>query len=158
MKRYTSLHVLVIFLLSVSGVVAQSTTSALSAYYELKDALVATNAAGAKKEALTLISAIKLIKENKLSDPVKRALRSASTQATAISKETDIKNQRKLFEGLSTAMISVAKSTKTSTAYVQYCPMAFGGKGASWLSSKREVRNPYFGDKMLTCGSVKEEI
>jgi hypothetical protein len=36
--------------------------------------------------------------------------------------------------------------------------MAADGKGASWLSDKREVRNPYYGDKMLTCGSVKESI
>jgi Cu(I)/Ag(I) efflux system membrane fusion protein len=42
--------------------------------------------------------------------------------------------------------------------YYQYCPMAFDNKGAYWLSSTEEIRNPYFGDKMLTCGSTKDVI
>lgn len=42
--------------------------------------------------------------------------------------------------------------------YYQYCPMAFDNKGAYWLSDTEEIRNPYFGDKMLTCGSTVEVI
>lgn len=42
--------------------------------------------------------------------------------------------------------------------YVEYCPMAFDNKGAVWVSSTKEVRNPYFGEKMLNCGEVKEII
>lgn len=40
--------------------------------------------------------------------------------------------------------------------YMQYCPMAFNNKGAYWFASDKEVMNPYFGDQMLHCGSVKE--
>jgi Cu(I)/Ag(I) efflux system membrane fusion protein len=36
--------------------------------------------------------------------------------------------------------------------------MAFNDKGAYWLSDKEAIRNPYFGDKMLTCGSVEETL
>jgi len=36
--------------------------------------------------------------------------------------------------------------------------MAFGNKGADWLSEKDEVLNPYFGDMMLRCGEVKGEL
>jgi hypothetical protein len=36
--------------------------------------------------------------------------------------------------------------------------MAFNNEGAYWLSAEKEVNNPYFGDKMLHCGSVKEEL
>jgi hypothetical protein len=82
----------------------------------------------------------------------------AKTHALAISKSQDVDDQREAFEGLSTSMIALTKATKPAKAYVQFCPMAGGGKGASWLSDKREVRNPYYGDKMLKCGSVKEEI
>jgi hypothetical protein len=158
MKSYPFYSALAGFLLMSVGVLAQDTAPALSAYYELKDALVATDPQKAKNEALTFVSAIKTVKADKLSATVKKALNMASAQATAISKTADIKQQRKQFEGLSTAMITVTKATKASKAYVQYCPMAFDGKGASWLSSKREVRNPYYGIKMSTCGSVKEEI
>lgn len=158
MKSYILYSLMAGFLLMSVGVLAQDTEPALSAYYELKDALVATNPKKAKIEALTLVSAFKTVKADKLSASVKKALNMASAQAMAISKTTDIEQQRKQFEGISTAMITVVKASKASKAYVQYCPMAFDGKGASWLSSKREVRNPYYGSKMLTCGSVKEEI
>jgi len=38
---------------------------------------------------------------------------------------------------------------KDTTAYYQYCPMAFGNEWAFWLSETEEIRNPYFGDMML---------
>jgi hypothetical protein len=31
-------------------------------------------------------------------------------------------------------------------------------KGAMWISEMKEVKNPYFGAKMLTCGTVEEVI
>jgi Cu(I)/Ag(I) efflux system membrane fusion protein len=34
--------------------------------------------------------------------------------------------------------------------------MAFKDKGAFWLSGEKEIKNPYFGEAMLTCGEVKE--
>ena len=54
-------------------------------------------------------------------------------------------------------MIKVAEIT-SGEVYKQYCPMAFEGKGGYWLSNSKEVRNPYYGDKMLKCGSVQETI
>ena len=36
--------------------------------------------------------------------------------------------------------------------------MAGNDKGAYWLSKESKIKNPYFGDEMLTCGSVKETI
>lgn len=42
--------------------------------------------------------------------------------------------------------------------YRQYCPMALNNKGSYWLSDKEPIRNPYFGDQMLTCGETKEVI
>ena len=31
-------------------------------------------------------------------------------------------------------------------------------KGAIWLSSTKEVKNPYLGKAMSTCGEVQEEL
>ena len=42
--------------------------------------------------------------------------------------------------------------------FIQYCPMAFGNQGATWLSAEGSVMNPYFGDEMLTCGVVRETL
>lgn len=45
-----------------------------------------------------------------------------------------------------------------STIYLEFCPMAFDNKGACWISFDKEIKNPYFGAKMLTCGEVKKII
>ena len=42
--------------------------------------------------------------------------------------------------------------------YKQFCPMAFEGKGGYWVSTSEDIKNPYYGDKMLTCGKVVEVI
>ena len=36
--------------------------------------------------------------------------------------------------------------------------MADNDNGAYWLSKEEKVINPYFGDAMLKCGSVKQVI
>jgi hypothetical protein len=42
--------------------------------------------------------------------------------------------------------------------YEQFCPMYKNNEGGVWLSMNEEIRNPYFGDKMLKCGKVQREI
>ena len=146
--------------LSLSSFIAsvQTTAPALTAYYNVKDALVSTDAAKAKTSAAELVAALDKVNAANLSATDKKAMATAKTKAADISKSTDVDVQREAFEGLSTSMIALAKATKPAKTYVQFCPMAAEGKGASWLSDKKEVRNPYYGDKMLKCGSVKEEI
>ena len=39
-----------------------------------------------------------------------------------------------------------------------HCPMARDGKGGDWLQRPGELRNPYFGSAMLTCGDVVKEL
>jgi len=46
----------------------------------------------------------------------------------------------------------------TQKIYVDYCPMASNNQGAIWLSADKEIRNPYFGDKMLKCGEIQQTI
>lgn len=72
----------------------------------------------------------------------------------------DIEKQRELFSVLSNQIIETVETfgLKIGTLYIAYCPMAFGDKGAYWLSEIEEINNPYFGDIMLRCGEVKKEI
>nr|WP_293842944.1 DUF3347 domain-containing protein [uncultured Arsenicibacter sp.] len=158
MKIIRSFIIATTLLVSSLMATAQSTAPVLTAYYGVKDALVATNATKAKTGATTLVMVLSKVDAAKLSTADKKALETAKTKATAISKTTDVETQREAFEELSVSMIALAKATKPAKTYVQFCPMAAEGKGASWLSDKKEVRNPYYGDKMLKCGSVKEEI
>jgi hypothetical protein len=36
--------------------------------------------------------------------------------------------------------------------------MAGEGKVAIWLSEYKEIKNPFFGSKMIKCGSVQKQI
>jgi len=69
----------------------------------------------------------------------------------------DINGQRKVFSNFSNELYKVIKifDLTGKTVYYQYCPMAFE-EGAFWLSTTKEIRNPYFGAQMLSCGEIKE--
>ena len=72
----------------------------------------------------------------------------------------NIEEARDNFIHISEQMIMVSKSLKPriDKMYVQLCPMADRNNGARWLSKEKKVLNPYFGEAMLKCGSVKEEL
>lgn len=74
--------------------------------------------------------------------------------------EMNISEARELFIELSEQMIVLQKQVdqKSKTVFVMYCPMANQDKGARWLSYEKEIRNPYFGSAMLTCGEVTEVL
>ncbi|WMX13779.1 efflux RND transporter periplasmic adaptor subunit [Aureispira sp. CCB-E] len=68
--------------------------------------------------------------------------------------------QRAAFATLSDELIPLVKvfGITEGTFFVQYCPMALDDKGANWLSQEEGIQNPYFGDKMLRCGSIEETL
>ena len=80
--------------------------------------------------------------------------------ASGITNARDIESQRTAFSSLSNHFIELVRKSglESGELFVDYCPMALNDKGANWLSNMKEIRNPYFGDKMLTCGEVKEVI
>ena len=81
--------------------------------------------------------------------------------AKAVAEAADLKARRKAFKPLSDALIARIREggiDAVGDAYVVHCPMAFGNTGADWLSAEPRVLNPYFGDAMLTCGSVTDTL
>ena len=68
--------------------------------------------------------------------------------------------QRKQFDFVSQALIKAISvfGLPKGTLYVQHCPMAFNNTGADWISDEKQIRNPYFGDKMMKCGIVKMQL
>lgn len=81
------------------------------------------------------------------------------TLATQIAEADELDIQRTYFSALTAEMESLFEDALSSgTIYKLHCPMAFDGEGADCYSEVSEIRNPYFGDKMLTCGRVEEEI
>lgn len=72
---------------------------------------------------------------------------------------TDIEKQRESFAAFTEVVKRMLANKITSgEIYYDYCPMAFNGKGAYWLSNDKNIQNPYFGDKMLNCGTVEEVL
>lgn len=79
--------------------------------------------------------------------------------ALAMKETDDIEKQRELFSKLTEKIEPLFKASISEGAiYKQFCPMAFDGKGGYWISNMEEIRNPYYGDKMLKCGKVVEKI
>jgi Cu(I)/Ag(I) efflux system membrane fusion protein len=81
--------------------------------------------------------------------------------ATAASAADNIEAFRVEFEELAAAMIDIDYyfgHLETIDYYVTLCPMAFNNRGAYWLQNAHTVANPYYGHKMLRCGSVTDTI
>ncbi len=72
----------------------------------------------------------------------------------------DLAKQRKMLSSLSATLFSSLKTfgLHHGTFYYQYCPMANGDEGAYWISTIKEINNPYFGDEMLRCGETRETV
>ncbi|MEI6945685.1 DUF3347 domain-containing protein [Paraflavisolibacter sp. H34] len=118
-------------------------------YYNLKNALVAGDAASAAANAEQLLQTLNTIDYKVISEGSINAL---LKDATALSSTKDLKKQRTLFANLSRNLSAVAASVRLTArpVYKLYCPM----KGAYWLSAEKAVQNPYYGSSMLTCGQV----
>lgn len=70
-----------------------------------------------------------------------------------------IDHQREHFDMLSQDMYDLLKTMGSNQKlFKDSCPMYDNGKGAIWISETKDIKNPYLGKKMPTCGSVKEEI
>ena len=80
-------------------------------------------------------------------------------RANTISMSQDIEEQRAAFQGVTDDVLNLIQGNLTSgKVYKKFCPMAFDNKGAYWLSSEKEIENPYFGEQMLRCGEIQETI
>ncbi len=141
-----------------------SVDEAVTAYLNVKNALTTddskqASAAGKQLQdaMLKLDNASFAAEQKKVYDEVKDEIKE---HAVHISTNADkIAHQREHFDMLSNDMYDLVKSVKPSQAlYKDHCPMFNDNKGAIWLSEVEDIKNPYYGKKMLTCGVVKEEI
>jgi hypothetical protein len=134
---------------STSEVSSEQLKSILSSYFNVKDALVNTDA----KEAKSALA--------KLLENVGSELEQIKSLTKEMHDKEDVEEIRSGFDDLSKEVYTLVKEnteSKDQKVYKQFCPMAFNNEGAFWLSSEKEIRNPYFGDKMLKCGKVQEEL
>lgn len=84
-----------------------------------------------------------------------------TTPVAAVAKAADLKSARASFLMVLMEMQDLVDHVGTTGEYNLYeafCPMAFGGKGGTWLQGDRNVLNPYYGSMMLRCGSIKAQV
>ena len=135
-----------------------------ASYLKWKDALAKDDFAEAQKMATNMKSALDKIDMSLFKGDTHNAWMDYQGRINSslehVQHFADIEQLRKSFQPVSAAMIELTNKFRplSETIYVLHCPMADSNKGADWLSKEKEIRNPYFGSSMLTCGEVTKEI
>jgi hypothetical protein len=153
---------------NLSPVQTRFAAAALSQYLDLKNALVATNSLQTHRAALLMVKNIDSLHQMLLTDTssISESL-SIQTDSIRLQLQQIIQNnhkscepQRIYFKFLSDNLLSMLAimHVRHLHLYNQYCPLALNEKGGHWLSTSRNIENPYFGSKMLTCGALIDTL
>lgn len=150
--------------ITISSKAKEELNPLFNEYFKLKNALVDDNldkAVSASKDMGVLLSKVNMgvftgEAHNvwmKHSSVLEKELRKAGNT-------NEIGKMRVLFKNISDQMVMLIKTFGgiDQLVFVDYCPMANNDQGAEWLSTEKEIKNPYFGASMLKCGEVKQEI
>ncbi|MBS4070499.1 MULTISPECIES: DUF3347 domain-containing protein [Algoriphagus] len=136
----------------------------ITEYLNLKNALTADNAKDAARFGEKIVSEISKFDVDSFTSEQKmiydEVMDDALEQAEHIADNANnIAHQREHFAMLSRDVDDLLGVFGTSKVlYQDFCPMYENGKGAVWISEYKEIKNPYLGTKMLTCGSIKKEF
>lgn len=139
-------------------------TTLYNQYFEIKNGLAADDdvaaASGGASMAATLAKAdksgftpeqLKVFTENE-ADLLEHAEHISANKG-------NISHQREHFETMSEDVYALLTAFGSGRpAYLVHCPMYNDNKGASWISEVQTISNPYMGQKMSTCGKVKQLI
>lgn len=150
--------------LSVKVAQSKSASAIIDNYLALKDALVQEDSKGAASFGKKLFDDFAKFDASGVAKQqqkeVAEIIEDASEHAKHIFENSkDIGHQREHFEILSKDVKDLVMITGSDrTLYQTFCPMYNNNKGGAWLSTSKEISNPYFGSKMMKCGSVQQEI
>lgn len=148
----------------VDAAFQQQLSGVFTSYISLKEAFVASDVAKVKAAAVKTQESLAAVDMKLLTDVAHSDWMNFSGGLGKALKEIqatdDIDAQRTSFSELSDNLYKSIKAYGLggATAYYEFCPMAFDNSGGYWLSDASEIRNPYFGDQMLKCGSVQEKL
>ncbi len=143
----------------------RSTIYQLVQQYELlKDALVNDDFNKSKQLAGDLYKEMKQTDMSKFNGAEHKIWMQHSSNAfkalEQIKEAKNIGEIRRYLKPLSGQIITISRhfAPFKKSLYVMRCPMADKNRGADWISFEGEVKNPYYGAEMLTCGSVIDTI
>lgn len=135
----------------------------LNNYLKVKDALANDNSKEAANAAKDLNATLKYLKSDKIETEFKKLYADLADDAKEHAEQIGdnsgkIDSQREHFAMLSKDVNELIKIFGTDRKiYRDYCPMYDQGKSGYWISETKEIKNPYYGSEMLTCGGITNE-
>lgn len=150
---------------SASNTAAFPAKEIIAGYLQLKNALAKDNGKDAATAGNNIVAKLAKVDMKSLS---KEQMKSYMDIADDLKEHAEhiganggkIEHQREHFIIMSKDIADLIKTFGNGgqTLYKDFCPMANDGKGATWISEVKEIKNPYLGSKMPDCGTVKETI
>ena len=124
----------------------QPVKSVLDHYLMIQTEMAKDSIKGLDEHANAIAKAVK-------GDEMKMLSPDVAKQAETLAKAKDLKAAREAFKPLSASLTKYLADNKAGKGVYHegYCPMV----KSSWLQKETEVRNPYMGKSMLTCGTLK---
>lgn len=157
--------------LSVNSTLNTDKTSTLTiilqSYLDLKNAYTESDEPKVNDASKYLALACKTLQDQISSDTINAMTPSPQLdtiiqycEQTLSIKDKSVELKRVPLKTISNALYQLLKEYKLKGVkiYQQYCPLVFNENGAYWLSSEKEIQNPYLGKKMLECGEVVDII
>ncbi|AIL45292.1 hypothetical protein BEI02_15715 [Elizabethkingia sp. HvH-WGS333] len=135
-----------------------------SHYQHLASALSTDDNKGAANVANGILEALSKIETSNFNTEQRKTYNDIASNIKENAKHIannggSIAYQREHFATLSQDFYDIAKSFGTETpVYKVDRPMFDNKKGAIWLSSHKEVKNPYYGKAMAACGEIQEKL
>jgi hypothetical protein len=145
MKLITTVFVLV-SLVSINGAAAADLPGALvDPYLQVQVALSADKFEGVTTQAVAI---------EKAAAALGKDAEAIVAGAKKLAATKDMAGARAAFGEVSSALQAYAEKTNSgfgAGVRLAYCPMA----NKPWLTRDKEIRNPYYGAAMFTCGNFK---
>jgi hypothetical protein len=135
----------------------------LNNYLKLKNALAKDDSKEAANAAKELNATFNNLESDKIEAKFKKEYvdlaDDAKEHAERIADNSaKIDSQRQHFAMLSKDINELIKIFGTDRKiYRDYCPMYDQGKSGYWISETKDIKNPYYGSEMLTCGGITNE-
>lgn len=133
----------------------------LSHYLDLQKSLASDDEPGAKKAIVLLQTAFTKAGQDMTASEISSLADTLHKQLATLTQAKDLQQIRKEFAPVSVIVAKVLQLVDVPLAtplYLQFCPMAFDGRGATWVADSEEINNPYFGPMMLRCGEVRRQL
>ena len=136
----------------------------VNSYLKLKNALIKDDSKAAANASKSIVVTLNEANTNILDAKLKKKYNDIAADAKKHAEHIGnsagkIDHQREHFAMLSKDVNDLIKTFGTKRKlYQDYCPMYGEGKSGYWISETKEIRNPYYGSEMLSCGRIEKTI